>query len=175
MKSKLTTTRTSISGRQSRRGRQRTGTSTVECAICLLVLVPIIFGTLEVCAGFLVKQSLTVSAYEGVRSGVGRSTTNADILTRTAQILKFRNISLGGASTTEFAKTGDQYGIFLITPGNLPVEKLDALDPITVRIVAPSDGNATPIFEHLLNRSIEASATMVREFDSPVDDINVVN
>ncbi len=149
------------------------GTATVECAICLLVLIPIIFGTLESCAGYLVKQSLAVSAYEGVRAGVGRATTNADILTRTAQILEFRNVSLGEASTTEFAQPGDQFGIFLITRDGLPVEDLDALEPITVRIVAPSGENATPVFEHLLNREIEASATMVREFDKPDGNINV--
>ena len=146
------------------------GVASVECAICLLVLLPIILGTLEICAGYLVKQSLTVSAYEGVRSGVGRGTTNADILIRTAQTLEFRNIDLGEASTTEFAKPGDEYGIFLITPGNLPVEQLDGLDPITVRVVAPSAENATPIFENLFARKISASATMVREFDSPTQD-----
>ena len=149
------------------------GSSTVEFAICLVVLIPIIFGTLESCAGYLVKQSLTVSAYEGVRSGVGRGTTNADVITRTAQILEFRHISLGDASTTEFAQPGDRYGIFLITRDNLPVEDLDALDPITVKIVAPSAENATPVFKHLINRNIEASATMVREFDKPIGNINV--
>ena len=149
----------------------RTGSAAVECTICLLVLLPIIFGTLETCAGFLVKQSLTVSAFEGVRAGVGRGTTNADILVRTAQVLEFRNVDLGSASTTEFAQPGAQHGIFLITPGGLPVEQLDALDPITVRIVAPAAGNATPIFEHLVNRNIEASATMVREFDSPAETV----
>jgi hypothetical protein len=157
------------------RRTNRRGAATVECTFCLLVLLPIIFGTLEVCAGYLVKQSLTVSSFEGVRAGVGRGTTNADILVRTAQVLEFRNISLGDASTTEFAQPGDEHGIFLITPGNLPVEDLDALDPITVRVVAPSTGNATPIFNHLLSRSIEASTTMVREFDSPIDDADVVN
>lgn len=149
------------------------GAATVECAICLLVLIPLIFGTLESCAGYLVKQSLTVSAYEGVRAGVGRATTNADILTRTAQILEFRNVSLGEASMTEFAQPGDDYGIFLITRDGLPVQDLDALDPITVRIVAPSGENATPVFKHMLNRNIEASATMVREFDKPVGNITV--
>lgn len=148
----------------------RSGVAAVECAFCLLILTPIIFGTLEICAGYLAKQSMTVSAYEGVRAGVGRGTTNADILVRTAQVLEFRGVSLGKASTTEFAKTGDQHGIFLITPGGLPVEELDALAPITVRIVAPSEGNATPVFDHLINRDISVSVTMVREFDSPIDD-----
>ncbi|WP_148618881.1 hypothetical protein [Mariniblastus fucicola] len=94
-------------------------------------------------------------------------------MTRTSQILEFRNVSLGEASTTEFAEPGDEYGIFLITRDGLAVEDLDALDPITVRIVAPSDENATPVFKHLLNRKIEASATMVREFDKPIGNITV--
>jgi len=149
----------------------RSGIAAVECALCLLVLTPIIFGTLEICAGILVQQSLTVSAFEGVRAGVGRGTTNADILTRTAQVLAFRGVSLGEGSTTEFAQPGAQHGIFLITPNNLPIDQLDALDPITVRIVAPTEGNATPIFDHLINRSIEVSVTMVREFDAPVGNL----
>lgn len=166
---------TKLVTRKSLRSRPRTsnraGAAAVECAICLLVLIPIIFGTLETCAGFLVQQSLTVSAFEGVRAGVGRGTTNADVLLRTAQILAFREITLGEASTTEFAQPGAQHGIFLITPDGEPVEELDALDPITVRIVAPAAGNATPIFENLLNRDIEASVTMVREFDKPIRNI----
>lgn len=155
------------------RSGNRSGVAAVECAVCLLILTPIIFGTLEVCAGVLAKQSLTVSAYEGVRAGVGRGTTNADILTRTAQVLEFRGVSLGDGSTSKFAKSGDKHGIFLITPDGRPVEELDALDPITVRIVAPSEGNATPVFEHLLNRDIVVAVTMVREFDAPVSTVSV--
>jgi hypothetical protein len=160
--------------RTGRRDFNRSGAAAVECALCLLILTPIIFGTLETCAGILVKQSLTVSAFEGVRAGTGRGTTNADILTRTRQVLEFRQVSLGEASTTEFANPGDEHGIFLITPNDDDVEDLDALDPITLRIVAPSAGNATPIFEYLFNRNIEASVTMVREFDKPVTNV-VVN
>ena len=147
----------------------RSGVATVECAICLLMLTPLIFGTLEICAGYLAKQSLTVSAYEGVRAGVGRGTTNDDILVRTLQVLEFRGIDLGSGSTTDFADAGARHGIFLITPGGLPVQQLDALDPITVRIVVPADGNATPVFGRLINRDIEATVTMVREFDQPID------
>jgi len=157
-----------------RSGKQkRSGIAAVECAFCLLVLTPIIFGTLEMCAGILVQQSLTVSAYEGVRAGVGRGTTDADVLARTAQILEFRGVSLGDGSTTEFAQPNAKHGIFLITPNNLPIDQLDALDPITVRIAAPTEGNATPIFEHLINRTIEVSVTMVREFDAPVGNVIV--
>ena len=151
----------------------RKGLATVEIAFCLVLLIPFILGTLEMCAGYLVKQSLTVSAFEGVRAGVGRGTTNADILIRTAQVLEFRQISLGTASTTEFADADDDFGIFLITRDDLPVEDLDALDPITVRVVAPSGENATPIFNHLVDRKIQASVTMVREFDKPVVNVTV--
>lgn len=161
--------RTASRGRTGLEKPKRSGIAAVECAFCLIILIPIIFGTLEICAGILAQQSLTVAAYEGVRAGVGRGTTDADILVRTAQVLEFRGINLGTASTTEFAKPGDRHGIFLITPGGLPVEQLDALDTITLRIVAPSAGNATPIFEHVANRDVTAAVTMVREFDRPID------
>ncbi len=159
--------------RSRARDSNRSGAAAVECALCLLVLTPIIFGTLETCAGILVQQSLTVSAFEGVRAGTGRGTTSEDILVRTRQVLEFRGVKLGEASLTEFASEGDKHGIFLITPGDADVEDLNALDPITLRIVAPAAGNATPIFEHLINRDIEASVTMVREFDRPVGNIIV--
>ncbi len=164
-----TKARTSRRRRFRSRNSNRLGAAAVECAFCLLLLMPLIFGTLEMCAGILARQSLTVSAFEGVRAGVGRGTTNADILVRTAQVLEFRGINLGNASTTEFAEPGDPHGIFLITRDGLPVEDLDALDTITVRIVAPTAGNATPIFEHLANRDIGVSVTMVREFDKPLE------
>ena len=150
------------------RDLNRSGSAAVECALCLLILTPIIFGMLEMCAGILVQQSLTVSAFEGVRAGTGRGTTSEDILVRTRQVLEFRGVDLGDASMTEFATAGAEHGIFLTTPDDANVEDLDALDPITLRIVAPSAGNATPIFEFLFNRNIEASVTMVRDFDKPV-------
>lgn len=143
------------------RGRrsQRRGVAIVESIPCLMVLLIITFGTIEVCAGIYVKQSLVIAAYEGVRAGVGRGTTNQQIIDRAEEILAFRNIT--------WNESDPNYGVFIITPNDAPVDELDALDPITVHIVVPSTGNSSPIFNHMLNRDIDGSATMVREFDPP--------
>ncbi len=42
---------------------------------------------------------------------------------------------------------------------------LGELDPITVRVTAPTQGNSLYIFDSLFNRNVSSQVVMVREFD----------
>ena len=132
--------------------RSRFGAAAVEAALCIPVIIILMFGTLEISAGFFLKESLTIAAYEGARTGVKRRATRAQVEARVQDILDARNVSLG------------ESGSITVTPSDLST--LDALDPLTVVIRAPSAGNSALIFDSLTNRTITATVKMAREFDN---------
>ncbi len=113
-------------------------------------------GTLEVCSGIYLSESLSVCAYEATRIGVRRRATAEDVYARAVEALADRQVVL----PTNAA--GNVYGI-TIEPASF--SGLSALDPIKVTISAPTSGNSLYIFDSFLNRTITTSVSMVREFD----------
>lgn len=143
--------RSRLAGRRARRGG-----AAVEAAICFPVIIILMMGTLEICAGIFLKESLTLCAYEGVRAGIHRRSSAEDVMERVLEMLEDRQITIPESSD------GSPQGIEII-PSDF--SDLKALDPITVRIIAPTAGNSLYIFDSLVNRNVSASVTMVREFD----------
>lgn len=131
--------------------RSRSGAAVVEAAICLPLIIILMLGTLEVCAGFYLKESLTVAAYEGARTGVKRRADAADVEDRVKAILEARKVNL------------ENGGSIKIEPSNFT--GLRALDPITVTVTANTTGNSVMIFDSMVNRQITARVVMVREFN----------
>ena len=131
--------------------RNRSGAAVVEAALCIPLIIILMFGTLEISAGYYLKESLTIAAYEGARTGVKRRATKDQVVQRVKDILEARNVSLG------------QNGRITVTPDDLTT--LETLDPLTVTVSAPSADNSAFIFNALANRSIDASVKMAREFD----------
>ena len=127
------------------------GAAAVEAAICLPLIILLMLGTLEVCAGFYLKESLTVAAYEGARTGVKRRATESDVEDEVRAILAARDVTL------------DNGGSITIVPSNF--SSLQALDPITVRVTARTTGNSVVIFDSLVNREVSAQVVMLREFN----------
>lgn len=130
--------------------RSRHGAAVVEAAICLPLIIILMLGTLEICAGFYLRESLTVAAYEGARAGVKRRATREDVEARIQDILAARNVTL------------DHGGSIEIVPGDF--SSLQALDPITVRVTANTTGNSVMIFDSMINRRLSANVVMLREF-----------
>ena len=133
----------------------RRGAAAVEAAFCFPLIILLMMGTLEVCAGIYLKESVTVCAFEGVRVGVHRGATAEDVIARAEQALADRQVIIPSDDPA--------FGITVI-PADF--SDLKALDPITVQIVAPTAGNSLYIFDSLVNRNVSASVTMVREFDN---------
>ena len=113
-------------------------------------------GTLEVCSGLYLSESLTICAYEAARAGVRRRTTEQDVYDRAIEVLAARRVTLPAD------EDGNPVGI-LIEPSSF--DSLKALDEIRVTITANTSGNSLYIFDSLFNRNIRASVSMVREFD----------
>lgn len=135
-----------------RRNRRR-GAAAVEAAFCIPMLFIVMFGTLETCSGIFLAEAVKVSCYEGCRVGVRRRATRADVLAQVNNVLAARNIT---GATVE------------VSPDTFSGMK--ALDPITVRISAPTAGNSLYIFDFFAGRTIAAEVTMVKEFDEDEED-----
>lgn len=71
----------------------RRGTATVEAAVCLPVVLLLLFGSMEAANAVFLKQTATVAAYEGAATGSHADSTSASVRERCRTVLEARNIS----------------------------------------------------------------------------------
>ncbi len=131
-----------------RNRRRRNGAAAVEAALCMPVVIILMFGTLEACSGIFLTESLKIVAYEGARVGVRRGATFDMVEARCQEVLSARGVK-GGTVT--------------ITPGNFA--DLLALQPVNVTVEAPYSGNSLFAFSIFTGHSAEGAVSMMREFD----------
>src|SRR5687768_4404197 len=74
------------------RRRKRGGVAAAELAVCLPVVVLLVIATIEACSAVFLKQSLTVAAYEGVRTALVEGATVGTVQAKCNQILSDRRI-----------------------------------------------------------------------------------
>lgn len=107
------------------------------------------FGTLSVCADMYLKQTLTVAAFEGARTGVRRRGNLEAIEASVQNILDARGVVQGQITVTPEDFSG-----------------LKALDEIEVLVAVPAKGNT--FFDWALlgaDRWVSAKVVMAREFN----------
>jgi len=104
---------------------RRRGVAAAEFAVCLPVLVLVVFASIEACTMVFLKESLTVAAYEGSRVTFQSAATDADIIARCQEVLAERSVE--GATVS-------------VIPANITA--VPAGDPIEIRVSAPCDLNA---------------------------------
>lgn len=126
---------------------RRTGVAAVELAACLPVILVLTLATLQACAMFYLKQSLCVAAYEGVRRCIGYDATTAQVEAACHGILADRNVQ------------GVQV---IIDPPDFAGKKRETW--IRVTVSAPCNPNAPLRGWFYSNRTLTASATMMKEF-----------
>jgi Flp pilus assembly protein TadG len=124
----------------------RSGTATVEFAVCLPMLVLIVLGSLEACSMIFLNQSLHTSAYEGARAAIRSSSTTTLAETRCRDVLTVRSVK---SATVTFE----------------PVDVSQAAKgaAITVRVTAPSSGNSILPPWFYAGKTLGATCTMVKE------------
>ncbi len=132
----------------SKRYRKRKGTSAVECAFCIPLVLLVTIGTLEISSAIFVKETLTIACYEGARVGVKRRATNQDAFDQCQEVLDARGV-VG-------------YTIN-VTPNNFA--PLNELDVITVNVTVPVANNSFFIGQLFEGRELSSTVRMVREFD----------
>jgi Flp pilus assembly protein TadG len=140
--------RTGIRGRFrpfSRRRKTR-GVAAAELAVCLPVVVLLVVATIEACSAVFLRQSLTVAAYEGVRTALVEGATPTSITDTCNQILKDRRV---------------QGGKVAVKPSNIAA--LGPGDYVDVTVTAPFDANSVVPNMFYRGRSLSANASMMIE------------
>lgn len=125
---------------------QRRGVAAVEFAVCLPVLVLLVFGAIEASSFIFLKQSLNVAAYEGIRETVRIGSNNANGINRAQNILNARNVNG-----------------FNINFPNGDAASADRGDLIAIEVSAPTATNSPLAGQWLTNRTLTARIVMVKE------------
>ncbi len=127
------------------RHNDRAGAAVVELAVFAPILVLFCFATLELTFYINLKQSLATAAYEAVRGASGLNGTNEKAQQEAERIFEEREINNASYSinrTAEESKSGDI---------------------LTVTVSAPMSANTSVHSGIFTPKSINVSATMVRE------------
>lgn len=126
--------------------RNRRGVATVEFAVCLPVLVLLVFGSIEASSFIFLKQSLNVAAYEGIREAVRLDGDNASGDSRAVNILSSRgvndfSVSFPGGETSGLPRGSD----------------------VVIEVTAPTSTNSPLAGQFIPNRIVTARIVMVKE------------
>ncbi|KAA1259057.1 TadE-like protein [Rubripirellula obstinata] len=126
--------------------RRRRGLATVELAVCLPVLVILVFGSIEASSFIFLKQSLNAAAYEGIREAVRVGSGNTNAEDRVNNILNSRgvtdfSVNFPGGDTASFAR-GEE---------------------IVIEVSAPTATNSPLVGQFIPNRDLTARVVMLKE------------
>ena len=136
-------------GVKRRRSRKENGAATVECLVCLPIILSITFATIDLCSAMFLQETLTIAAYEGSRVGVPKSGTNALATAKIQEVLDARGITYD-AGVAAFS-----------TPG---FDTAGTLDHVTVTVTVPCTGNLMLVGNLFTGRNLQAAVTMRKEF-----------
>ncbi len=130
----------------------RTGAAAVELALCLPVLVPLYFGTLETSNLMLTQARMQAAAYESVRLAT-RPTTSTALAASAGQV--------SSTCTSLLTQLGVQGATVTVNPGSLSGLAPQTL--VTVTVSAPFAQNTLTSVVLGSSMTLTASATMVVE------------
>ncbi len=135
-----------------RRDHRRSGLATVECALCLPVLLTFTIATMDVCSAIFLKEAVTIAAYEGARTGAERGATNAQVAARVKDLLTQRAITYNNANV-----------VVISSPG---FDTAAALQHVTVTVTIPCANNLISPAKLFNNRNLTASVTVRKQFQN---------
>lgn len=127
------------------RPEKRDGSATVEIAVCLPVILLLVAGAIEGANFAFLKQTLTQSAYEGIKVAVRRSSNAGDGLQAAQRITQQRNVQ-----DVNFQFQPDPA---TAAPGT----------PVTLVVSAPGDSNSLFPIGPFSGQTLSIRATMARE------------
>jgi Flp pilus assembly protein TadG len=132
--------------RRANRGTVRKGVAATELAVCLPIVVLLVVATIEACSAIFLKQSLTVAAYEGVRTALVEGATAARVEATCNQILSDRKIR--GSRVT-------------VKPSD--IASLKTGDYVDITVSAPCSENAVVPTTFYRGRTLSATTSMMIE------------
>lgn len=128
-----------------RRHRHTRGSAAVEFAVCLPILLIIVWGTVVACSLIHLRHSLTLAAYEGARTAIVKDATNADVTSAGDWVLDSRrvvnkSVTVGAADITQ------------IVPGQY------------ITVTASADMNSNMPLRGFANGTMQVSSQMMKEY-----------
>lgn len=136
----------SLTRRSTVARRFRRGAATVELAVCLPVLLTLVFGAIEGSNFIFLKQAITVAAYETAQVISDPGGTEAGARARADQMLAARSVD---SATVEF------------TPVTPDLAKRGEL--VTVTVSAPASANSIGLSWFFSQQNVQTSVNMVKE------------
>jgi len=109
----MQTLRKRIHETPARNPRTRAAVVTVEMAIVLPVLLVLVVGIMECCNLIYIKQSLTISAYEGARAAIMKGMPLNNIDARCNQVLSDRKITNATVLVSPNPPSNAAYGTYI--------------------------------------------------------------
>lgn len=125
--------------------RNRRGVAAVEFAVCLPVIVLLVFGSIEASSFIFLKQSLSVACYEGIREASKAEGTDADAVERARAILDSRGVN----------------DFDIRFPAG--VDDLERGEQVVCEVSAPTRTNSPLAGEFVTNRNLTARVVMLKE------------
>lgn len=126
--------------------RKRRGAAVIEFAVCLPLIVLIVFGGIEAANMLFLRQTLVQAAYEGVKTGVKVDGTSASSTASAQAVCDGRNLS--------------NVTINISPPDLASVARGDLVE---ITVSAPGDDNSIFPFGPFAGKDVTASAVMVKE------------
>jgi hypothetical protein len=126
--------------------QSRSGTAVVELAVCLPLVLLLVFATNEVADMLFLKQTLYTSAYEGARVAIHPGSTPSDVSKRCSEILAVRGVK--GANVA-------------IEPANFETQPRGSA--IAVTVTAPSGSNTSLPVWFFSGKTLRAKPVMMKE------------
>jgi Flp pilus assembly protein TadG len=125
----------------------RRGAAVAEFALCVPVIVLLVFAPIELCEMLHRRTGLAVAAYEGARRSLRRGSTSADVIQTCRDVLAARGLS---AATVDVG----------------PYEVLDAPvgTPIVVTVSLPRGAAGGLTLTFVPDQDLKARAVMVKEW-----------
>lgn len=125
----------------------RKGAATVEFALCLPLILLLVFGAVEATDAIFLQQALTTAAYEGARAATVSTGTTATAQAAANAVLTARNIT--GATVT-------------VSPGVTTSTAAGTNISVTVTTtVSSSNSMTTANFAGFMGKSLSATVVMV--------------
>jgi hypothetical protein len=128
------------------RQRPKRGVATAELAVCLPIVVLLVVATIEACSAIFLKQSLSVSAYEGVRAALEENATLASVEDVCNRVLAERRVQSAQIS---------------VRPTN--IASLEPGDFVDVTVTAPVTANSVVPARFYRGRTLSATVSMMIE------------
>ena len=129
-----------------KKSANRRGVAAVEFAVCLPMIVLLVFGSIEASSFIFLKQSLATAAYEGAREAVREEADNASASAMAINILNARTVQ-----------------DFRIQFPSGDVSAADRGDEIIMEVSAPTNSNSPLLGRFLTNRVLTSRVVMVKE------------